>query len=456
MHTSLRPLSLVAATFIASCSQAQTIEDFSRFVRQGETFFSGSWASTAPAPSEGMKQGDGFYEIRGDGADESFVDFYPSANKTLHAFTAGNHVSLKAKVLQGNRARNLRILFIDASGRIASAVFSTSFFSGTGFSTQTAPLARSPGFDPRAVERVRIVSGQATGSDALAIALDELSNGDSPLSLPSGTRNFSAKGRVGQGSEALIAGFLVEGPSTRQMLVRAVGPGLAGFGLANALTDPQLQVFTGSTLIAANDNWTGGTTLVEATQAAGAFALANGSRDAAALVGFADGVHSAVVTSAGGTTPGIALLELYRNDDTTDALPTWSNFSARGYSGAGAARLVAGFVIRGQAIRQHLIRVAGPSLMGLGVASGTLADPKLQLSRIVDGIDMPVAENDDWGANSQAVMAGAFAEAGAFRFATGSKDAALVVHLPPGIYTVAATSTGNSEGIALIEVYELR
>ena len=39
------------------------------------------------------------------------------------------------------------------------------------------------------------------------------------------------------------------------VLVRAIGPALANFGVTGFLADPALTVYSGSTAIASNDNW---------------------------------------------------------------------------------------------------------------------------------------------------------------------------------------------------------
>jgi hypothetical protein len=53
-------------------------------------------------------------------------------------------------------------------------------------------------------------------------------------------------------------------------------------------------------------------------------------------------------------------------------------------------------------------------------------------------------------------MTGAFAQVGAFALGGGSsRDAALLVTLPPGSYTAQVSGVGNTTGVALIEVYEL-
>jgi hypothetical protein len=44
---------------------------------------------------------------------------------------------------------------------------------------------------------------------------------------------------------------------------------------------------------------------------------------------------------------------------------------------------------------------------------------------------------------------------GAFAFATGSADSAILVDLPPGTYTAEVSGAANATGDALIEVYEV-
>ncbi len=125
--------------------------------------------------------------------------------------------------------------------------------------------------------------------------------------------NLSARARAGTGSEALIAGFVVGGTAPQRLLVRAVGPTLAGFGVTGVLADPALTVFRDTAELAASDNWWTAPTAAQAMAAAvatGAFPLGFQSRDAALLVTLAPGAYSAVVSGVGGST-GAALVELY-------------------------------------------------------------------------------------------------------------------------------------------------
>ncbi len=128
------------------------------------------------------------------------------------------------------------------------------------------------------------------------------------------------------------------------------------------------------------------------------------------------------------------------------------NVSTRGYVGAGEKVLIGGLVVEGILPKRLLIRAAGPSLGGLGV-NGPLANPRF---RVVDKDNVTVAENDDWGNNPDtAALNAATTTSGAFPFADGSHDAAMIVNLDPGQYTIVVESADGGEGVALVEAYEL-
>jgi hypothetical protein len=96
------------------------------------------------------------------------------------------------------------------------------------------------------------------------------------------------------------------------MLIRAVGPTLAAFGVSTALADPVITVYSGQTTIVTNDDWSSaGATLVSAASASvGAFTLPDGSRDAGLLITLPPGAYT-VEVSGKDNTEGVALLEIY-------------------------------------------------------------------------------------------------------------------------------------------------
>ena len=67
-----------------------------------------------------------------------------------------------------------------------------------------------------------------------------------------------------------------------------------------------------------------------------------------------------------------------------------------------------------------------------------------------------VGFNNDWGDGGQeATLRLAFLAAGAFDLPAGSRDAAILLRLPPGGYTVQATGADGGTGVALVEIYDL-
>ncbi len=267
--------------------------------------------------------------------------------------------------------------------------------------------------------------------------------------------NFSARAISGPGDQGLIMGFVVSG-NAKNLLVRGVGPGLTAFGVGNVLADPLLTLYNGSTVIATNDDWQ--TTIAGqpdnsqvpvVSARVGAFALANGSKDAALLATFNDGAHTTSLVRPNGTT-GVALTEIYDTDTTFTA--RLINVSARMNVALGEGVLTAGFVIGGNKPKTVLIRGVGPTLGAFGVG-GTLVDPQIA---VFSGTTM-VASNDNWEVNTTGTatqIRDASARVGAFALPAGSKDAVLLLMLSPGNYTVQVTGVANTTGIALVEIYD--
>jgi hypothetical protein len=185
----------------------------------------------------------------------------------------------------------------------------------------------------------------------------------------------------------------------------------------------------------------------------GAFALEAGTRDAAVLATLNTGAtgagYSVRLTAGDRTATGLVLAEVYDADAPTAPVQI-VNVSTLGIAGTGANNLVSGFVIGGTVSKQLLIRAVGPGLAAFGVTDA-LADPQFAVTPL--GQSFTVASDDNW-ANSAALTA-AFAQAGAFALPPGSKDAALVVRLPPGGYTVTVSGAGSTTGTALVEIYDL-
>ena len=95
------------------------------------------------------------------------------------------------------------------------------------------------------------------------------------------------------------------------MLIRAVGPALGAFGVGGTMPDPQLDLFSGQTVLASNDNWGGDPQVNAAFAAVGAFVISDpASKDAVIIATLAPGNYTAVVKGVSGSA-GLTLVEVY-------------------------------------------------------------------------------------------------------------------------------------------------
>jgi len=129
---------------------------------------------------------------------------------------------------------------------------------------------------------------------------------DLTQSASSKLANISTRGFVETGDNAMIGGLIMAGGSTK-VLVRAIGPSLQNFGIANTLQDPTLELINGNgATVAFNDNW---------QQAPNTNEIPNGftpsdPRESAIVTTIFAGNYTAIVRGKG-TAVGVALVEAY-------------------------------------------------------------------------------------------------------------------------------------------------
>lgn len=257
--------------------------------------------------------------------------------------------------------------------------------------------------------------------------------------------NLSSRAQAGEGDAALIAGFVIAPGPDKLVLVRAIGPALTDFGVAGAVVNPRLVLFNvEGEQIASNDNWSEVNQAV--FEAVGAFGLTPGSLDAALVASLPSGTYTAQLQ--GGL--GAGMVEIY---DVTGAARL-TNLSTRARVEADRSLVISGLVVSSNGgARQLLIRAVGPTLGNYGV-NGALGDPALAIVRASDGVQL--ATNSDWAAEGDpAVLETAFQTGGAFPLERSSSDAAVLMELPAGVYTVQVSGANGTEGPALIEIYDL-
>ena len=250
--------------------------------------------------------------------------------------------------------------------------------------------------------------------------------------------NLSTRAAVGVNESVSIGGFIVQGDAPKQVLIRAIGPSLAGLGVPGALTDPTLELHdAGGKLLLSNNDWK-----ETQEQEISETALAPGNdRESAILATLDPGSYTAVV-SGRNNAGGIGLTEIY---DVQRSGGRLMNISTRGFVGLDDGAMIGGVIMTGADPATLLFRAIGPSLAGAGIQN-PLLDPTLDL---FDAQGTSLATDDNWkGAEQSAIAATGLAP-------TNDLEAALLVDLNPGNFTAVVHGAGGTTGVALIEVYHL-
>ena len=105
----------------------------------------------------------------------------------------------------------------------------------------------------------------------------------------------------------MIGGLIVTGQDAVNVIVRAIGPSLANFGITNALQDPFLELHDANgALITSNDNWR---STQEAEIIATGLAPSN-DLESAIVRTLTPGNYTAIVRGVNNGT-GVALVEVY-------------------------------------------------------------------------------------------------------------------------------------------------
>jgi hypothetical protein len=154
------------------------------------------------------------------------------------------------------------------------------------------------------------LSGVDSGTGVGLIEVYEVNTADASQLV-----NISTRAAVGTGANILIAGFVIQGTQPMNVLVRAVGPGLAAFGVTGVLANPVLSVLdSNSNVKGTNTGWQTSadpSAITTAGSSVGAFALETTNADSAVVLTLPPGSYTAEVSGVDGTS-GVALVEVYQ------------------------------------------------------------------------------------------------------------------------------------------------
>ncbi len=341
--------------------------------------------------------------------------------------------------------------------------------------TVPAPVSRPigvPAGQPGEADAARTIEQNAFEAATFRLQTQAAANAGTLINVA--TRAF-----VGTGDQVLIGGFVVNGAQAKTVLLRAAGPALTAFGVPNVLADPIINVFSGSSRIAGNDNWGtqengSGSAVAAASNQVNAFAFPAGSSDAALVMTLPAGSYTAIVSGQNGAT-GTGLVEVYDVDRSAIKVV---NLSSRAYADRNGKEMFGGFVVQGTAgtTKRILVRVLGPTLgRAPFMVTGSMEDPYMEIRNAAGEL---LILNDDW---STGAVGGASAE-NDFRptvrhyneqqiFATSfapsnRREPAVMVDLLPGNYTVIVKPFELRDpnpdleqiakpGVAIVEVFEI-
>jgi hypothetical protein len=266
---------------------------------------------------------------------------------------------------------------------------------------------------------------------------------------PAPVLNVSTRLPVQTGDQVLIGGFIITGSEPKRVILRAIGPSIAGPGAAEILPvvpipflkDPTLELFDSSGVrLQANDDWK--TTQEEEIKATRI--PPSDDRESAIVTTLNPGAYTAKVVGKNNTS-GIALVEVY--DLAQGVGAQLANISTRGVVQTGYNVMIGGFIVGSADSGQTrvIVRAVGPSLAKAGV-SGTLSDPMLELR---DGQGQIVRANDNWRDSQEEEIAGTGVQP------ADPREAAIVATLPSGPYTAIVSGKSGAIGIGLFELYNL-
>jgi len=236
--------------------------------------------------------------------------------------------------------------------------------------------------------------------------------------------NISTRAPIEGGAGDIIAGFIIEGTGTQRVVIR-------GWNLEVGV-DPKLilQKYPSGDFVASNDNWKTDLRYQEIPES---MTTDFDEIDAALLLDLPVGAYTVTLSSVG--EKGLGLVGVDAIDGTSIPSTKLINISTRAPIHGGAGDIIAGFIIQGTGTQRVVIR-------GWNLEAGV--DPKLVLQKYPSG-DF-VASNDNWKTDSRyqeipESMTTDFDEI----------DAALLLDLPVGAYTVTLSSV-RDKGIGLVGV----
>jgi hypothetical protein len=241
----------------------------------------------------------------------------------------------------------------------------------------------------------------------------------------------------------MIGGFIITGTTPKKVLLRALGPSLASFGITNFVPDPVLQLrASNGALIRQNDDWKND----QRSEIEGTVFQPSDDRESVIVATLVPGAYTAQVTNKLGA-PGIGTAEIYDANVAADS--ELANISTRGIVQTGNNVMIAGFTLGNSIAPTNLaVRARGPSLSNF--FGNVLADPTLELR---DANGALIKANDNWQDDPASA---ALLTANGLALPDPKESGIFAPLLAPGQYTATVAGKNGGTGIALVEVFNVK
>lgn len=226
----------------------------------------------------------------------------PATNYTADHVKANNRINTNPQLTGISRTRNKGLDPRPAAGSPALTGAKTAptdgFFAQTDYIGAFKTVNWAKGWS--AISQL----GYLTDADAPVV--------DEPVVLGSTSKLLNISTLATLNANGVIsAGFVIGGTQAQTVLIRAIGPGLAPLGVGGVLADPTMDLYSGQTVIATNDDWSG-EQITTLSAKVGAFALAAGSKDAVIVKTLQPGNYTVEVKGKGAA--GNVIIEAYEVD----------------------------------------------------------------------------------------------------------------------------------------------
>ena len=233
-----------------------------------------------------------------------------------------------------------------------------------------------------------------------------------------------------------------------------LAPSSRSFGIADALSNPRLELHNGTgALIATNDDWQttilgGIITSNQVSDIQNSGLAPTVASESAIIANLQPGNYTAIVQRCKQHRWSCSGRSVHLSPGASSSL---GNISTRGFVQTGEHVMIGGFIVQGTGSKRVIIRAIGPELTQRGITN-ELANPRLELH---NGTGALIATNDDW---QTTILGGIITSNQASDIQnsglapTVASESAIIANLQPGNYTAIVSGVNNTTGVALVEV----